>query len=82
MQDEPREIALVGDEPVHLPRCMRPAWETECTIERALRHRDDVLEVYLHLAKAVDLGDPMAMLSVLNIIETDSARERQTGDPR
>ncbi len=61
------EVLVENGESLHLPRSLQADWEAECTVDRAERHRDDVLRVHHLMLEAAGggLGSPIDMLSVL-----------------
>lgn len=85
IQERPIEIPFVNGQAARLPRQMGPAWEAECTIEQAKRHRDDLLEVYRAMLEAGGdrLGNPLQMMAVLNVdMSPSSARLPNQGIQR
>jgi hypothetical protein len=61
-------VALEDGPRRSLPRSLQADWEPECTVDMAVRHRDDVLAVHSGMLNAAgnELGSPLEMLAVLS----------------
>lgn len=63
------EVTVVDGELARMPRALLSDWEPDCTVDRAIRHRNDLLAVHQTMVAAAGgmLGDPLAFLAMLGL---------------